>query len=116
MKSCRLLLVNGTHDGLIPIEDSMLMMEYGSPKEARLFTGLAHMGYPPANGTMYPWMEAVMASAGAWKTVIPCFRFQCAPEASSEAGWLLLGYSARCQDCLCQISSNVSFSNPVYNI
>lgn len=49
-RSCRLLLINGTHDGLMPIEDSMLMMEYGTPKEARFFTGLLHMGYPPANG------------------------------------------------------------------
>lgn len=62
--SCRLLLVNGTHDGLMPIEDSMLMMEYGKPKEARFFTGLLHMGYPPANGCVYPWMEEVMATAG----------------------------------------------------
>ena len=61
-KSCRLLLVNGTHDGLMPIEDSMLMFEYGSPKEARFFTGLLHMGYPPANGSVYPWMEEVMES------------------------------------------------------
>jgi FrsA-like alpha/beta hydrolase family protein len=35
MKSCRLLLMNGVLDGLMPIEDSMLLMEYGSPKEAR---------------------------------------------------------------------------------
>ncbi|GAB7363795.1 hypothetical protein MBLNU230_g4362t1 [Neophaeotheca triangularis] len=63
MPSCRLLLINGTHDGLMPIEDSMLMMEYGSPKEARFFTGLLHMGYPPANGSVYPWMESVMATA-----------------------------------------------------
>jgi dienelactone hydrolase len=35
MKSCRLLLMNGVQDGLMPIEDSMLLMEYGSPKEAR---------------------------------------------------------------------------------
>jgi pimeloyl-ACP methyl ester carboxylesterase len=61
--SCRLLLINGTHDGLMPIEDSMLLMEYGSPKEARFFTGLLHMGYPPANGSVYPWMEQVMATA-----------------------------------------------------
>ena len=60
--SCRLLLVNGTHDGLMPIEDSMLMMEYGRPKEARFFSGLLHMGYPPANGAVYPWMEEVMGS------------------------------------------------------
>ncbi|KAK4986514.1 hypothetical protein LTR66_002096 [Elasticomyces elasticus] len=63
MDSTRLLLINGTHDGLMPIEDSMLLMEYGKPKEARFFTGLLHMGYPPANGSVYPWMEQVMATA-----------------------------------------------------
>lgn len=61
--SCRLLLINGTHDGLMPVEDSMLLMEYGTPKEARFFTGLLHMGYPPANGAVYPWMEQVMRTA-----------------------------------------------------
>ncbi|KAK4554750.1 hypothetical protein LTR86_008252 [Recurvomyces mirabilis] len=61
MPATRLLLINGTHDGLMPVEDSMLMMEYGTPKEARFFTGLLHMGYPPANGSVYPWMEQVMA-------------------------------------------------------
>ncbi|KAI0476342.1 Alpha/Beta hydrolase protein [Xylariaceae sp. FL0804] len=60
--SCRLLLVNGTMDGLMPIEDSMLLFEYGSPKEARFFTGALHMGYPLANDSVYPWMEQVMAS------------------------------------------------------
>ncbi|KAK4459392.1 esterase FrsA [Cladorrhinum samala] len=60
--SCRLLLVNGTLDGLMPIEDSMLLFEHGSPKEARFFTGALHMGYPKANDAVYPWMESVMAS------------------------------------------------------
>ncbi|KAF2765015.1 alpha/beta-hydrolase [Teratosphaeria nubilosa] len=63
LPSTRLLLVNGTHDGLMPIEDSMLMMEYGTPKEARFFSGLLHMGYPPANGSVYPWMGRVMRTA-----------------------------------------------------
>ncbi|KAI1372440.1 alpha/beta-hydrolase [Hypoxylon crocopeplum] len=63
LPSTRLLLVNGTHDGLMPIEDSMLLFEYGSPKEARFFTGALHMGYPMANSSVYPWMEQVMASA-----------------------------------------------------
>ncbi|WPH00357.1 Hypothetical protein R9X50_00318400 [Acrodontium crateriforme] len=58
--SCRLLLINGTHDGLMPIEDSMLLSEFGTPKESRFFTGLLHMGYPPANGSVYPWMESVV--------------------------------------------------------
>ncbi|KAL8775246.1 MAG: hypothetical protein Q9209_000252 [Squamulea sp. 1 TL-2023] len=33
--STRLLLVNGTKDGLMPLEDSLILMNYGSPKEAR---------------------------------------------------------------------------------
>ena len=47
MPSTRLLLVNGMLDGCMPIEDSMLLMEYGSPKEARFYSGTYHMGYPP---------------------------------------------------------------------
>jgi hypothetical protein len=43
MKSCRLLLINGVLDGCMPIEDSMLLMEYGSPKEARFVQNRAHM-------------------------------------------------------------------------
>jgi hypothetical protein len=31
MQSCRLLLVNGTMDGCMPIEDSMVLAEYGRP-------------------------------------------------------------------------------------
>ncbi|KAI1276343.1 Alpha/Beta hydrolase protein [Xylaria sp. FL0933] len=62
MPSTRLLLVNGTLDGLMPIEDSTLLFEYGSPKEGRFFPGALHMGYPDANSSVYPWMEGVMAS------------------------------------------------------
>jgi len=63
-KSARLLLVNGTQDGLMPVEDSMLLFEHGSPKEARFFSGALHMGYPLANAAVYPWMEQVMDSVG----------------------------------------------------
>ncbi|KAI0153083.1 alpha/beta-hydrolase [Xylariaceae sp. FL1272] len=61
--SCRLLLINGMLDGLMPIEDSMLLFEYGTPKEARFFPGALHMGYPMANSSVYPWMEEVMNAA-----------------------------------------------------
>jgi hypothetical protein len=44
MKSCRLLLINGMIDGLMPIEDSMLLSEFGSPKEMRLISNRLHMG------------------------------------------------------------------------
>ncbi|APA06156.1 hypothetical protein SS1G_01382 [Sclerotinia sclerotiorum 1980 UF-70] len=58
--STRLLLINGTLDGLMPIEDSQLLFEHGTPKEARFFPGALHMGYPMANSAVYPWMERVM--------------------------------------------------------
>lgn len=46
--SCRLLLVNGRRDGLMPIEDSNLFFEYGSSKEVSFSDGLTHMGNPDA--------------------------------------------------------------------
>jgi hypothetical protein len=46
----------------MPIEDSLLMFEHGSPKEGRLFRDALHMGYPMANFSVYPWMESVMVS------------------------------------------------------
>ena len=46
----------------MPIEDSMLLFEYGSPKEGRFFDAL-HMGYPNANASVYPWMQQVMGSS-----------------------------------------------------
>ena len=62
MKSSRLLLINGVLDGCMPVEDSMLLAEYGSPKEMRFLQGRLHMGYPEANSIVYPWMEEVMGS------------------------------------------------------
>jgi hypothetical protein len=62
LKSCRLLLVNGMLDGCMPVEDSMLLAEYGSPKEMRFMQQRLHMGYPEANSTVYPWMQEVMGS------------------------------------------------------
>ncbi|KAL2358800.1 Alpha/Beta hydrolase protein [Cryomyces antarcticus] len=61
--SCRLLLINGMLDGCMPVEDSMLLMEYGRPKEARFIQGRAHMGYPEANSVVFPWLEEVMGTA-----------------------------------------------------
>ncbi|KAF2848634.1 pigment biosynthesis protein Ayg1 [Plenodomus tracheiphilus IPT5] len=62
MKSCRLLLINGVLDGCMPIEDSMLLAEFGSVKEMRFVQGRLHMGYPEANSIVYPWLEGVMGS------------------------------------------------------
>lgn len=60
--SCRLFLMNGMLDGCMPVEDSMLLMEFGTPKEARFIQGRAHMGYPEANSHVWPWLESVVAS------------------------------------------------------
>jgi hypothetical protein len=46
----------------MPIEDSMMLFEYGSPKEARFFTGASHMGNPMALSAAFIWMEEVIAS------------------------------------------------------
>ncbi|CAI6331699.1 unnamed protein product [Periconia digitata] len=62
LSSCRLLLINGVLDGCMPVEDSMLLAEYGSPKEMRFIRERAHMGYPEANGVVFPWLEEVMSS------------------------------------------------------
>jgi pimeloyl-ACP methyl ester carboxylesterase len=64
MLSCRLLLVNGSLDGCMPVEDSMLLADYGSPKEMRFVKDRLHMGYPEANSVVFPWMESVMKSTG----------------------------------------------------
>ena len=73
----------------MPIEDSMLLLDYGSPKEARLVTPYSlshkslitslqesrltlivtnprffpqqlHMGYPFSNATIYAWLEEIV--------------------------------------------------------
>jgi hypothetical protein len=49
-------------DGVMPVEDSMLLSEYGRPKEMRFIKERLHMGYPEANAIVYPWLEEVMAS------------------------------------------------------
>ena len=82
--------LQGTHDGLMPIEDSMLLLDHGSPKEARwvtlcslsrekaptslqassltviiatrrFFPQQLHMGYPFSNAIIYLWLEEVLA-------------------------------------------------------
>jgi cephalosporin-C deacetylase-like acetyl esterase len=52
-----LLLVNGVKDSVFPIQDMYLLLEYGSPKVARLFTGESHMGGPQAIGVIVDWVK-----------------------------------------------------------
>jgi fermentation-respiration switch protein FrsA (DUF1100 family) len=45
--SAPLLFLNGKNDDQHPVEDIYLAMEYGSPKEARIFADGGHMGRVP---------------------------------------------------------------------
>lgn len=45
--SAPMLLVNGKKDEQVPIDDLYLLLEHGSPKEARVFTDAGHMGKSP---------------------------------------------------------------------
>ncbi|KKK17909.1 pigment biosynthesis protein [Aspergillus ochraceoroseus] len=60
--SCRLLLLNGVDDGVVPIEDCLILFNYGSPKEGRFFQGLPHMGYPHSLSPSYKWLEGILGS------------------------------------------------------
>ncbi|KAJ5665201.1 uncharacterized protein N7477_007649 [Penicillium maclennaniae] len=58
--NCRLLMLNGVDDGVVPIEDSLIMFNHGGPKEGRFFEGLVHMGYPHSLPVAYKWLEEVL--------------------------------------------------------
>ncbi|KAF1981337.1 alpha/beta-hydrolase [Aulographum hederae CBS 113979] len=59
MTSGPLLIVNGMEDTIFPIEDSMVMLEYGTPKTARWVRGAHHSGEPVASTVIFPWLKAL---------------------------------------------------------
>ncbi|KAJ5689248.1 Heptaketide hydrolyase ayg1 [Penicillium macrosclerotiorum] len=59
--NCRLLLLNGVDDGVVPIEDSLVLFNHGGPKEGRFFEGTVHMGYPHTLPVAYKWLEEVLS-------------------------------------------------------
>jgi hypothetical protein len=51
-----LLLINGLHDSVFPIEDMYVLLEHGSPKDARFFSS-GHMGHTPqTRDIMVNWL------------------------------------------------------------
>ncbi|HZR97632.1 MAG TPA: alpha/beta fold hydrolase [Chloroflexota bacterium] len=51
-----LLLVNGLHDTVFPIQDMYVLLEHGSPKDARFFPS-GHMGHTPqTRDIMVNWL------------------------------------------------------------
>jgi hypothetical protein len=51
----------GVNDGVVPIEDCMVLMNHGGPKEGRFFENLVHMGYPHSLPVAYKWLESVLS-------------------------------------------------------
>jgi esterase FrsA len=55
--SCPMLIVNGKEDLQTPIEDLYILLEYGTPKSARVFPG-GHMGQTPETlPTIMRWLK-----------------------------------------------------------
>lgn len=52
-----MLIVNGRHDEQVPMDDMIVLLEHGAPKEARFFPG-GHMGYGPDTlPTVIRWLQ-----------------------------------------------------------
>ena len=59
--SCRMLLINGKDDVQTPIADLYILLEYGSPKSARVFPG-GHMGQTPQTlPTILDWLKTALS-------------------------------------------------------
>ncbi|PNS16079.1 Cell morphoproteinsis protein PAG1 [Sphaceloma murrayae] len=60
-KKCgRLLVVNGTEDGIFPADDCFVACENGNPKELRLVRGKGHMGEPESFGVILRWIYGLL--------------------------------------------------------
>lgn len=53
--------LQGVDDGVIPIEDCMVLFNHGGHKEARFFENKVHMGYPDSLPVAYKWLESVLS-------------------------------------------------------
>jgi esterase FrsA len=59
--SCPMLIVNGKDDVQTPINDLYILLDYGSPKSARVFPG-GHMGQTPETlPTIIAWLKTELA-------------------------------------------------------
>ncbi|HXV83642.1 MAG TPA: alpha/beta hydrolase [Candidatus Binatia bacterium] len=60
--SCPMLIVNGKDDVQTPISDLYILLEYGTPKSARVFPG-GHMGQTPETlPTIIRWLQNELSS------------------------------------------------------
>ncbi|KAK3367943.1 yellowish-green 1-like protein [Podospora didyma] len=63
-KCCRMLLVNGSHDEIFPVDDLFVALEHGSPKEARVVKGKKHMGEPESFTVILSWIHKLLGLDG----------------------------------------------------
>ena len=64
-KECsRLLLVNGEHDSIFPVDDMIVACQRGGPKEVRLVKERAHMGEPEAFFVILKWLFDLLGVEG----------------------------------------------------
>ncbi|KAH7309148.1 Alpha/Beta hydrolase protein [Stachybotrys elegans] len=64
-ESAPLLFINGGRDGIMPVEDSMMIIDRGAPREGRIFPSDYHMGPLGSDRSVYPWMDNIVA----WRDV-----------------------------------------------
>lgn len=55
--SCKLLVINGMEDTLIPIEDALLVAGQGDKKDLVARGDRGHMGNPGAEEILYQWLD-----------------------------------------------------------
>lgn len=73
-KCARLFLVNGTEDEIFPIDDYLLCLQHGAPKEARFVPNTKHMGEPESFFIILRWIYTLFgidANPGQQMSTIP---------------------------------------------
>jgi hypothetical protein len=59
--SCRLLVINGMEDSILPIEDSFIVGIRGDKKDLLARGNRQHMGNPGAEDILYDWIDKAVA-------------------------------------------------------
>jgi esterase FrsA len=60
--SAPLLVVNGVHDTVFPVQDAYVLLEHGQPKTARLLAGEGHLGGPESSEIIVDWLRGRLAA------------------------------------------------------
>ncbi|QIW99771.1 hypothetical protein AMS68_005289 [Peltaster fructicola] len=63
-KCTRLLLVNGMNDEIFPIDDYLLCLKHGPPKDARFVDNRKHMGEPESFAIILNWLYQLLGLQG----------------------------------------------------